>query len=70
MQINTPRGWQGALPAAACLFVGGRVRFARGYAHGAPHRAVGFALTFYPTQALMIMVAAARMLLLSLSGGH
>lgn len=44
-----PRTWQAAIPAAAVLFVLGRILFWRGYAHGAPARAIGFALTFYPS---------------------
>jgi hypothetical protein len=50
-----PRAWQAAVPVAAMLFVIGRVLFWRGYAAGAPHRALGFALTFYP-QVVMLLV--------------
>lgn len=48
--------------AAALLFVLGRVLFFWGYARGAPGRALGFALTFYPTLALLVgaCVLAAR----------
>lgn len=52
-----PPSWQAAVPAAAILFVIGRIAFAVGYAGGAPSRAFGFALTFYPT-ALMLLVSA------------
>ncbi|HUR42271.1 MAG TPA: MAPEG family protein [Verrucomicrobiae bacterium] len=38
-----------ALPTAAILFVVGRVLFFWGYAKGAPGRAIGFGLTFYPS---------------------
>jgi len=51
-----PREWQGAIPAAAVLFIVGRVLFWRGYARGAPARALGFALTFYPTLALLLII--------------
>jgi hypothetical protein len=41
------------LPVAALLFVLGRSLFFRGYAGGAAARALGFALTFYPTLVLL-----------------
>jgi len=51
-----------ALPAAAALFLAGRALFFWGYARGAPGRALGFGLTFYPTVILLIcaLIAAAR----------
>lgn len=42
------------IPAAALMFLVGRLAFFAGYAKGAPARAFGFAFTFYPT-ALMIL---------------
>ena len=51
-----PRDWQAAIPAAVALFVVGRVLFAWGYTRGAPARALGFALTFYPTVGLIAML--------------
>ncbi|HEV8716588.1 MAG TPA: MAPEG family protein [Candidatus Binatia bacterium] len=51
-----PQTWQAAVPAAAILFLLGRVLFRRGYARGAPARALGFALTFYPSVAMLLMV--------------
>jgi len=51
-----PQTWQAAVPAAAILFFVGRVLFWRGYAHGASARALGFALTFYPSVAMLILV--------------
>ncbi len=39
---------------AALMFVSGRVLFFWGYARGAPGRALGFALTFYPTIVLLL----------------
>jgi hypothetical protein len=55
---TAPLTWQAAIPAAAVLFVIGRVLFWRGYAHGAPARAVGFALTFYPSVVMLLALAA------------
>jgi len=52
-----PYGWLRAIPIAALLFVAGRVLFADGYVRGAPGRAVGFALTAYPTFGLLVAVA-------------
>ena len=49
------RGWLAAIPAAAVLFVLGRLLFALGYRRGAPSRALGFALTFYSTVALALI---------------
>ena len=51
-----PRTWQAAVCAAATLFFLGRMLFWRGYAHGAPARALGFALTFYPTMVLLVLL--------------
>ncbi len=41
---------------AAVLFAVGRVLFWRGYARGAPGRAMGFGLTFYPSVALLALL--------------
>ena len=43
-----PQGWQAVVPAAAILFVFGRLLFWKGYARGAPQRALGFALHVLP----------------------
>jgi uncharacterized membrane protein YecN with MAPEG domain len=51
-----PETWQPAVPAAAVLFVVGRILFWRGYQRGAPSRALGFGLTFYPTVALVLLI--------------
>jgi len=50
----TPPSWHGAVPAAALLFAIGRACFIAGYAGGAPARAFGFALTFYPSVLLTL----------------
>jgi hypothetical protein len=51
-----PLTWQAAVPAAAILFFLGRMLFWRGYSHGAPARALGFALTFYPSLLMLVLV--------------
>ena len=51
-----PVSWIAAIPAAAILFLSGRVLFVRGYRGGAPSRAVGFALTFYPSMLMLLFV--------------
>ncbi|MDQ2780205.1 MAG: MAPEG family protein [Pseudomonadota bacterium] len=43
------------IPMAAIMFFVGRVLFMIGYSRGAPSRAFGFALTFYPTVILLIL---------------
>ena len=56
--MNAPRAARGQkLGVAAMLFVIGRVLFWRGYASGAPHRALGFALTFYPQVVMLVVIA-------------
>jgi hypothetical protein len=52
-----PQAWQAAIPVASLLFVTGRVMFWRGYASDAPARALGFALTFYPSVVMLLMIA-------------
>ena len=52
--VTMPRASQAAIPVAAILFTIGRVLFWRGYARGAPARAVGFALTFYPSIVMLL----------------
>lgn len=54
--ILMPVSWISAIPAAAFLFVCGRVLFALGYRGGAPSRALGFALTFYPSVLMLMLV--------------
>lgn len=56
--VLAPARLAGLVAAAALLFLLGRILFFRGYAHGAPARALGFALTFYPTVLLLISAAA------------
>ncbi len=54
--VTMPLSWMAAIPAAAILFLSGRILFTRGYSEGAPSRALGFALTFYPS-VLMLVIA-------------
>jgi len=61
-----PVCWMAAIPAAAILFLSGRVLFIRGYRGGAPSRAVGFALTFYPSVLMLVIVIGAVIV----AGGH
>lgn len=44
-------GW---IPAAAAMFLIGRLCFYTGYHKGAPGRAFGFGLTFYPTAIMLL----------------
>ena len=44
-----PRDYLGALVAGGVMFLIGRIAFFVGYKNGAPSRAFGFGLTFYPT---------------------
>ena len=57
--ILMPVSWIAAIPAAVLLFLCGRVLFVRGYRGGAPSRAVGFALTYYPSVLMLVFVVVA-----------
>jgi uncharacterized membrane protein YecN with MAPEG domain len=57
--IVMPSSWIAAIPAAAILFLCGRIMFLVGYRGGAPARAVGFTLTFYPTVLMLIVIIVA-----------
>ena len=52
-----PGDWTDAVVCAAVLFAVGRACFVAGYARGAPARAFGFALSFYPTIGLLLLLA-------------
>ncbi|WP_263141231.1 MAPEG family protein [Pseudomonas sp. RIT-PI-AD] len=54
--VAMPPRWQGAVAVAAVLFLLGRILFWRGYARGAPARALGFALTFYPSLLMLLAI--------------
>ena len=53
--LMTPPELQPLPLTSSALFVIGRMFFWRGYSHGAPSRAFGFALTFYSTVSLLVM---------------
>jgi hypothetical protein len=52
--IVAPASLLAVVPAAAAMFFAGRLFFFAGYAKGAPARAFGFGLTFYPTVLLLL----------------
>lgn len=52
--IVMPSTWLSVVPLAAIAFAAGRVLFFFGYDRGAPSRAIGFTLAFYPS-ALMLL---------------
>lgn len=51
-----PHEWQGVVPMACVFFMIGRVLFWRGYAAGAAARSFGFALTFYPSLIMLLLL--------------
>ncbi len=54
--VMMPQTWLSALPVAVSMFIIGRVLFVRGYRRGASARALGFALTFYPSVLMLIAI--------------
>lgn len=60
--IRMPVSRLAVIPVAVILFLCGRVLFLTGYRGGAPSRALGFALTFYPSVLMItvVVVAAVR----------
>ena len=57
--VLMPASWMSAIPAAVVLFLCGRLLFVLGYRGGAVSRAVGFALTYYPSVLMLIVVVGA-----------
>jgi MAPEG family len=55
-----PAPWRMLPVLCAGLFSLGRILFIVGYSFGAPYRATGFALTFYPSVFLLITLLAAQ----------
>jgi len=51
-----PSAWLSVVPVCSLLFAIGRGCFFIGYSHGAPARAFGFALTFYSTVVLFLVL--------------
>ncbi|MCM5705134.1 MAPEG family protein [Larsenimonas salina] len=49
-----PPRWLSVVPLAAGLFLVGRVLFCAGYRRGAPARALGFTLCFYPSSLMLV----------------
>lgn len=56
--VLLPFEWMAIIPVAAIMFAFGRWLFWRGYDGGAPARALGFGLTFYPTILLFALLVA------------
>jgi hypothetical protein len=54
--VIMPGAWISVVPLSACAFAVGRILFFNGYLKGAPARALGFSLTFYPTVLLYIFM--------------
>jgi hypothetical protein len=54
--VAAPAALLPTVPAAAVMFLVGRLFFFAGYARGAPARAFGFGLTFYPTVFLLLVL--------------
>ncbi|WP_163921795.1 MAPEG family protein [Photobacterium sp. Alg240-V54] len=51
-----PVAWLSAVPLCSILFAVGRILFFKGYRQGAPARAFGFALTFYSTVLMFVVL--------------
>lgn len=51
-----PVSWLSAIPLCSVLFALGRILFFKGYKNGAASRAFGFALTFYSTVVLFLIL--------------
>jgi MAPEG family len=54
--ILMPWSWLSVIPLAAIAFGVGRILFFSGYRHGAPSRAVGFTLAFYPSLGMLACI--------------
>ena len=53
-----PATWLSVAPICSLLFAIGRICFIKGYHRGAPARAFGFALTFYSTVIMFVLLVA------------
>lgn len=51
--VTMPATWMSVVPLAAIAFSIGRIMFFAGYKNGAPSRALGFTLTFYPSLVML-----------------
>lgn len=56
-----PMSWLSTIPLASLLFAIGRIGFFKGYRKGAPSSSFGFALTFYPTVLLLLVLLVYRL---------
>lgn len=54
-----PSTWLSVVPLAASAFALGRILFFVGYQQGAPSRAVGFTLAFYPSLIMLVCLIGA-----------
>ena len=52
--LAMPATWLSVVPVAALAFAIGRILFFLGYEQGAASRALGFAMTFYPSVIMMV----------------
>ena len=68
--VTMPSAWLSVVPLAAVSFAVGRILFFAGYGRGAPSRAAGFALTFYPSVGMLVCTALAEILGLGTIDGH
>ncbi|WP_226088550.1 MAPEG family protein [Vibrio bathopelagicus] len=59
-----PASWLSVVPLCSMLFAIGRIFFFKGYKQGAPARAFGFALTFYSTVLMFLVLIAYQLLAL------
>ena len=59
--IAMPVATLGVVPVSLFLFLLGRALFVGRYEHGAPARALGFALTFYPSVGMAALLVLARL---------
>ncbi|WP_242482515.1 MAPEG family protein [Thiocystis violacea] len=55
--VAMPAAWMSVIPLAAMTFAIGRILFFAGYKKGAPSRALGFTLTFYPSVLMLLGVS-------------
>jgi hypothetical protein len=54
--VLMPATWLSVVPMAAIAFGLGRILFFAGYKNGAPARAIGFTLSFYPSLVMLIAI--------------
>lgn len=54
--VRMPVWTLAVIPVSSLLFVAGRYLFSRGYRRGAGGRALGFALTFYPSVLMAVLL--------------